>query len=136
MDINEIEITRDMMEAVALCSIYKEDVENALRKVCPQVKRPDEINALAKRILATPQFAKVKEDVIKLEKMTLIDDDVDTIELVYNDLIKEARFEKKYDVALRVLKELRTLKAITDDETKFEINITVEKPNGEVGDTV
>lgn len=136
MDINEIEITREMLEAVALAVLYREDATIALKQVCQNVRRPEDLDALLKRILTHPEFEEIKNDTIKLEKVTLIDDTVETVELIYNALLKEARFEKKYEVAIRILKELQKLKAISDEETKFEIEIEVEKPNGEKENTI
>ena len=48
--------------------------------------------------------------------------------LFYNKLLKEAQQEKKYEVAARILGEIRKLKAIDDAEQKFEIIITVKEP--------
>ena len=42
--------------------------------------------------------------------------------------LKEAQQEKKYEVAARILGEIRKLKAIDDAEQKFEIIITVKEP--------
>ena len=53
--------------------------------------------------------------------------------LQYNRLLEEAREEKKYEVAARILKEIKQLKAIEDDENKFEITFVIEHRN--VGDS-
>lgn len=127
MDINEIEITSELMEAVALAQLYREDATLAIRKVITHKLTSAEINQLYRKILQHPEFDNVKKDAIKLEEATLVDDSIDTIMLYYNKLLKDAQFEKKYEVAARILSEIRKLKAIDNEQMKFEIIITRRK---------
>lgn len=124
-----IEITREMIEAVTLAQLYRDDPLIALRKVIKEKLNNNELEAIYREILFHPDFSEIKKDTIKLEELTLVDDTVDTISLVYNKMLKEAQFEKKYEVVIRILKELQKLKAIENEETRFEIIITVDKPN-------
>ena len=117
-----------MLEAVALAQLYREDATLALRKIITAKLTSKEMIQLYKDILKHPKFQEVKNDAIKLEEVTLVDDDSDTIMLFYNKLLKEAQQEKKYEVAARILGEIRKLKAIDDAEQKFEIIITVKEP--------
>lgn len=131
MDANDIEITYEMMEAVAMAQLYRRDELNELRKVVSGSKKltNDELKQLHKQVLLHPDFEIVKQDTVKVETCTLVDDNVDTITLMYNELLRDARFEKKYEVIIRILKELQKLKSISDEETKFEIIIDVKKPD-------
>ncbi len=130
MDINSIEITREMMESVALAQLYREDAIFVLQRSVPVVKKEADAEALLRRILTDDRYEQVKKDVLAVEKVTLTEESIDTIELMYNSLLKEAKFEKKYEVVIRILKELQQLKAIKNDEMDFRINITVKKPDG------
>ena len=60
--------------------------------------------------------------------MSLVEDDVDTMMLFYNKLLKDAQREGKYEVAARILKEIRELKSIENEQMRFEVVITVKKP--------
>ena len=128
---DDIEITYEMMEAVAMAQLYRRDELNELRKVVSGSKKltKDELKKLHKQVLLHPDFEIVKQDTVKVETCTLVDDNVDTITLMYNELLRDARFEKKYEVIIRILKELQKLKSISDEETKFEIIIDVKKPD-------
>ena len=130
MDINSIEITREMMESVALAQLYREDAIFVLQRSVPAVKKEADAEALLRRILTDDRYEQVKKDVLAVEKVTTNAETIDTIELMYNSLLKEAKFEKKYEVVIRILKELQQLKAIKNDEMDFRINITVKKPDG------
>ena len=79
-------------------------------------------------ILSHPDFNKVKDEIIQMEKMTCVEDDSETVMLIYNKLLRDAQKEKKYEVAARILSEIRKLKAIDDAEQKFEVVITVKPP--------
>ena len=48
--------------------------------------------------------------------------------LFYNKLLKDAQREGKYEVAARILKEIKELKAIDNEQMRFEIIITVKRP--------
>lgn len=128
---DDIEITRELMEAVAIGQLYREEISTTLRKAVPGKLTQDDITILYKKILSHPQFQSIKDEAVKLEELTLIDDNVDTIALYYNKLLKDAQFEKKYEVVIRILKEIQNLKAIENSETKFEILIELDKGDGD-----
>ena len=93
-----IEITTEMLEAVALAQLHREDATLALRKIITAKLTSKEMTQLYKDILKHPKFQEVKNDAIKLEEATLVDDDSDTIMLFYNKLLKEMPKDKeKYD---------------------------------------
>lgn len=125
---SSFEITRELMEAVVMAQLYREDMIKTIGKVVGKITNK-EAEALYKEVLQHPDFATIKADLLKVEEATLIDEDSDTIMLYYNKLLRDAQFEKKYEVILRILKEIKQMKAIEDDQTKFEIVITVEKPD-------
>lgn len=127
---NDIEITKEMMEAVARAQIYRDDIIVELRRVCGKVTN-DKLSELYTAILQHPDFQKVKEEVVALEELTLIDENVDTIMLYYNKLLRKAQTEGKYEVIVRILKEIRQLKAIEDEQMQFNVKITVEHPEEE-----
>lgn len=126
----EIQITEEMLEKVALAQLYRDDPILELRKVVSSKLTSKEMDALYKRILKDPRFEETKKDAIKLEEATLIDDDSNTIMLYYNKLLREAQQEKKYEVAARILGEIRKLKAIDNEQTKFEIVFKIREKDG------
>lgn len=132
--VDSIEITREMIEAVALAQLYRDDPIVALRTVASSYKlTARELDDLYRKVLTSKDYAEIKEETLQIEKSTLVDDDIDTVMLQYNRLLEEAREEKKYEVAARILKEIKQLKAIEDDENKFEITFVIEHRN--VGDS-
>ena len=127
---NELPITEEMLEKVALAQLYRDDPILELRKVISSKLTSKEMDALYKRILKDPRFEATKKDAIKLEEATLIDDDSNTIMLYYNKLLRDAQQEKKYEVAARILGEIRKLKAIDNEQTKFEIVFKLREKDG------
>lgn len=130
MDANSIDITQEMMEAVAVAQLYREDAVFVLQQTVPAAKKTSIAEALLRRILLDPRYEQVKKDILSVEKITLTEESIDTIELMYNSLLREARIEKKYEVAIRILKELQQLKAIKNNEMDFKINISIRKQDG------
>lgn len=127
---DELQITEEMLEKVALAQLYRDDPILELRKVISSKLTSKEMDALYKRILKDPRFEETKKDAIKLEEATLIDDDSNTIMLYYNKLLRDAQQEKKYEVAARILGEIRKLKAIDNEQTKFEIVFKIREKDG------
>ena len=128
MNVNDIEITDAMIDAVVSAQLYREDPIDNLRKAgIPKITNL-EVQALYKRILDLPDFNEKKKAAIDLQKMSLVEDDVDTMMLFYNKLLKDAQREGKYEVAARILKEIRELKSIENEQMRFEIIITVREP--------
>ena len=131
MNVNDIEITDAMIDAVVSAQWYREDYVDNLRKAgIPKISNL-EVQQLYKRILDLPDFNEKKKAAIDLQKMSLVEDDVDTMMLFYNKLLKDAQREGKYEVAARILKEIRELKAIENEQMRFEIVITVKQPTKE-----
>ena len=125
----DIEVTREMMEAVAYAQLYREDEILALQKLNGGKRIANaEMKAVYKAIIQHPDFKQVKQDAIALECLTTVDDNIDTIQLNYNKLLRKAQAEGKYEVVLRVLDKIKQLKAIENEQMKFEIKITVDKP--------
>lgn len=127
-NIDTIEITEEMMEAVAIASLYKTDPTLELRKVVTQKLTSSDMIRLLNRVRKDPRFEEVKNDLVKLECTSLVDEDMNTVLLQYNKLLRDAQQEKKYEVAARILGEIRKLKAIENEQMKFEIVIKVEHP--------
>lgn len=128
----DIPITEEMLEAVAQAQLYREDAILALRKIITEKLSNSEMEKLHRRIIEDERLKDFKSDIVKIESAAnFTDDNADTIMLYYNRLLKQAQFEKKYEVVLRILKEIRQLKAIENEQMKFEIKISVEKPKKE-----
>lgn len=126
----DIEVTQEMMEAVAYACLYREDEGLAIRKVLNGKKLNDaELKRLVKKIKLSPEFQDVKKDFIQIEETTLVEDNINTILLMYNKMIQQAQYEKKYEVVARLLKEIRELKAISNNEMDFKIVFEVRKPD-------
>lgn len=130
MDIDGVEITDEMKEAVALAILYREDPILALRKVdsCPKKISNRDLNLIYNKIRNAPDFEELKNSIKGVEAHTLVEDDMDTIMLMYNKMLRDATAEKKYDVIIRILKEIRQIKAIEDEQTKFEVVIRILTP--------
>lgn len=130
MNIDGVEITDEMKEAVALAILYREDPILALRKVdsCPKKISNRDLNLIYNKIRNAPDFEELKNSIKGVEAHTLVEDDMDTIMLMYNKMLRDATAEKKYDVIIRILKEIRQIKAIEDEQTKFEVVIRVLTP--------
>ena len=131
MDIDGVEITDEMKEAVALAVLYREDPILALRKVdsCPKKISSHDINLIYNKIRNAPDFEELKNSMKSIEAHTLVNDALATIMLLYNIMLREATSEEKYDVIIRILKEIRQIKAIEDEQTKFEVVIRVLTPD-------
>lgn len=127
MSLEDIEITKEIMETVALAQLYRDDPILALRKIVKEKATESEMKTFYKRVLQHPDFSTVKSDAVMLESATLIDENTDTLQLYYNKLLKQAQFEKKYEVVTRILKEIRQLKAIDNEQSKFEIIIKLDE---------
>lgn len=118
--IDDIEITREMLEAVAEAQLYREDAEIALKSFVKKITSK-QLKALYRKILQHPDLPKIKEEFLKVEELSLVDDDVNTIQLIYNKLLKKAQFDGKYDVVAKILDKIRQLKAIDNNEMEFKI---------------
>ena len=118
-----MEITREMMEAVALSLLYNEREDTRLRQVIQKKMSSKEMEQLIKDIKLHPDFKDIKEDIVKIESAGLIDDNMDTILLQYNKMLQNAMFECKYDIAMRILKEIKQIKSIDNTENEFKITI-------------
>ena len=117
-----------MIDAVVSAQSYRADPIDNLRKAGIPKLTNFEVQALYKRIIESPDFNEKKKAAIDLQKMSLVEDDVDTMMLFYNKLLKDAKREGKYEVAARILKEIRELKSIENEQMRFEIIITVREP--------
>ena len=118
-----MEITREMMEAVALSLLYNEREDTRLRQVIQKKMSSKEMEQLIKDIKLHPDFKDIKEDIVRIESAGLIDDNMDTILLQYNKMLQNAMFECKYDIAMRILKEIKQIKSIDNTENEFQITI-------------
>lgn len=125
-DIDNIEITTDMLDCVALAALYREDAITELRKVVTQKLTNKDMEALYRKIIQSPSFEKRKQEVVEMESVTLVDDNLDTVLLQYNQMLKKAKQEGKYEVAARILKEIRLIKAIDNEQNEFRIEITID----------
>lgn len=128
MDVSKIEITKEMMEELVIACLYREDEGIAIRKYVDKKITDSELNNLVRRIKSCPEFEKVKKDIISVEEAGLIDDDMGTIMLQYNRMMRKAMKEGKYEVGARILKEIRQLKAIENEQMKFEVVFKIKKP--------
>lgn len=135
VDINDIEITPDLMYAVALAQLYREDAVTTIKRQITQKLTATQMDMLNRKIITHPDFAKYKQEAIDLECKTLVDDNMETIMLYYNKLLKQAQHQEKFDVAARILKEIRQIKALDNEQVKFEIEITVKGMGEKVDST-
>ena len=124
------DITDEMYWAVAEALLYREDAVVKLKKMklCPKDWTISDMNRVYQYILKDEKFKQIKDDYIKLETQTLVDDNLDTVMLVYNRILQQAQEEGKYDVVARILKEIRQLKAIENEQMKFEVVFKVMTP--------
>ena len=118
-----MEITREMMEAVALSLLYNEREDTRLRQVIQKKMSSKEMEQLIKDIKLNPGFKDIKEDIVRIESAGLIDANMDTILLQYNKMLQNATFEGNYDIVMRILKEIKQIKSIDNTENEFKITI-------------
>ena len=124
----QLDIEKGFFQAYAL-RLYGEDAELALKKVVPKAWSIPETRAAIKYMQRNKEkLEQVKKDIIEVEKASLIEQDQDTIMLMYKKLIEKAQKEGKYEVVTRILREIRQMKAIENEQMKFEVIIKVKKP--------
>ena len=130
MAINPDVITDEMYQIVAEAVLYKEDTVGALRasKLIPKGYTQSDVNEIIRYIIQSEKFQQIKNDLIKTEEATLIDENQNTIMLMYNRLLRNAQAEGKYDVVARILKEIRQLKAIENEQMQFEVTFKIQEP--------
>lgn len=130
MAINPEVITDEMYQIVAEAVLYKEDTVGALRasKLIPKGYTQSDVNEVIRCIIQSEKFQQIKNDLIKTEEATLIDENQNTIMLMYNRLLRNAQAEGKYDVVARILKEIRQLKAIENEQMQFEVTFKIQEP--------
>lgn len=126
----ETDITDEMYQIVAEAVLYKEDTVGALRasKLIPKGYTQSDVNVIIRYIVQSDKFQQIKNDLIKTEEATLIDENQNTIMLMYNRLLRNAQAEGKYDVVARILKEIRQLKAIENEQMQFEVTFKIQEP--------
>lgn len=126
----ENDITDEMYQIVAEAVLYKEDTVRALRasKLIPKGYTQADVNAVIRYIIQSDKFQQIKNDLIKTEEATLIDENQNTIMLMYNRLLRTAQAKGKYDVVARILKEIRQLKAIENEQMQFEVTFKIQEP--------
>lgn len=124
----ETDVSKQMFEVVAEALLYKEDAKDSLKKskLCPKNWTMADYDKVVKYILRHPDFKEVQQDYEKLQSSTLIDDNINTIMLMYNRMLQQAQAEQKYDVVVRILKEIRQIKAIENEQMKFEITFKIQ----------
>lgn len=125
----EKEVTIEMYEALVESSLYGEDAELALKKIVPKSWTVGDTRAAIRYMQANKdKLNEIKQEIVQIEKASLIEQDQDTIMLMYKKLIEKAQKEGKYEVVTRILREIRQMKAIENEQMKFEVVIKVEKP--------
>lgn len=120
-----MDIPEELYEVVAEACLYKENVPLAISKyVSKELKKKisgKEVNELYRTILQDEKFKERLKKYQEIEKVTVLDEDQDTIMLMYNRIIRDATRDGKYEVVARVLKEIRQLKAIEDKQMEFKM---------------
>lgn len=125
----ENDITSEMYEALVQANLYGENAELELKKYVPKCWTVNDTKRAIRYMQSQKEkMEEVKKSFIDLEKASLIDHDQDTIMLMYKKLIEKAQKEGKYEVVTRILREIRQMKAIENEQMKFEVIITVKKP--------
>lgn len=126
----ENEVTTEMYEALVEASLYGEDPELALKKLVPKSWSMGDTKAAIRFMQSNrDKLDEIKKEILDIEKASLIEQDQDTIMLMYKKLIEKAQKEGKYEVVTRILREIRQMKAIENEQMKFEVVIKVERPD-------
>lgn len=124
----ETDITTEMYETLVQASLDGEDAALALKKIVPKTWTVNDTKKAIRYMQSQKdKISEIKKSVIDLETASLIDHDKDTIMLMYQRLIEKANAEGKYEVVTRILREIRQMKAIENEQMKFEIVITVQE---------
>lgn len=116
---DDIDVTEELCYAVAEAVINRDDIIKTISKTtkCTNARAV----VLQKEVLSSPLYKQIFEDYKNTMKGTVYDDDRDTIMLQYNNLIRKATQEKKYEVVVRILDKIRMLQAIGDKEMEFKM---------------
>lgn len=122
-------ITDEMYEALVEAALCGEDPCIALKKIVPKSWTVNEVKGAIRYMQSQKEKIEgFKKTCMELEKATLISHDKDTIMLMFKKLIEKATSEGKYEVVTRILREIRQMQAIDNEQMKFEIIITVKPP--------
>lgn len=121
---NKYELTDELLYAVAEAVINRDNIIKAISKTigCTESKAVQ----LQKEVLSSPRYKEVFEDYKAMLKSTVYEDDADTIMIQYNNLIRKATQEKKYEVVVRIIDKIRQLQAIGDKEMEFKVTFDFE----------
>lgn len=116
---DDIDVTEELCYAVAEAVINRDDIIKTITKTtkCTNARAV----VLQKEVLNSALYKQIFEDYKNTIKSTVYDDDRDTIMLQYNNLIRKATQEKKYEVVVRILDKIRMLQAIGDKEMEFKM---------------
>lgn len=121
---DKYELTDELLYAVAEAVINRDNIIKAISKTigCTESKAVQ----LQKEVLSSPRYKEVFEDYKSMLKSTVYEDDADTIMIQYNNLIRKATQEKKYEVVVRIIDKIRQLQAIGDKEMEFKVTFDFE----------
>lgn len=122
-DNNEsLDITDELCYAVAEAVINRDEIVKAIQKTIKCTT--SRAIALQAEILKSAKYKEIFEDYKDTLKNTVYEDDQDTIMIQYNNLIRKATQEKKYEVVVRILDKIRQLQAIGDKEMEFKMTFS------------
>lgn len=117
-----IDITDELCYAVAEAVLFRDDIIKAICKVAKC--QTSKALRLQNEILNSNKYKEIFEDYKQTIKGTVYEDDQDTILVQYNNLIRKATQEKKYEVVVRILDKIRQLQAIGDKEMEFKMTFS------------
>lgn len=119
-----IDITEELCYAVAEAVLLKEDICKAICKVtrCGAARAIQ----LQKEVLSSPLYKQIFDDYKNIATSTVFQEDENTIMVQYNNLIRKATAEKKYEVVVRILDKIRLMQAIGDKEMEFKMTFGFE----------
>ena len=120
----DFDITDELCYAVAEAVMNREDIVKAISVTlrCTNVRAIE----LQKKVLSSPRYQEIFEEYKNMMKSTVYQDDQDTIMIQYNNLIRKATQEKKYEVVVRILDKIRMLQSIGDKEMEFKMTFAFE----------
>lgn len=121
---DDFDITEELCYAVAEAVINRDDIVKAIMKTtkCTTARAI----SLQAEVLNSDKYKEIFEDYKNTLKNTVYEDDQDTIMIQYNNLIRKATQEKKYEVVVRILDKIRQLQAIGDKEMDFKMTFCFE----------
>lgn len=123
------EVTEALCFAVAEAAYNRRDVIEAIMQStsCSRTKA----FKMQDKITKSDLYKKCFDDYKNMQEATVFSESKKSMMVHYNELIKQATTQRKYEIVLRILDKIKELQGINNDEMDFNITFTF-KPTDKV----